>query len=117
MDKYIKLLLGYNNIMDLKCRKQACKYNNYFTCTARNISITNKLACEVFENDPSKNIRDTSRCMFDEAPKYAPHRAKKHMRVTCAAKCLFNEQGICIANGLTVNSINENPLCITYIRP
>ena len=103
--------------MDLKCRKQSCKYNNCFTCQAKNICINSHLDCESFDHDPNKDIRDTSRCMFDEAPAYAPHRAKQHMRVTCAAKCLFNEQGTCIANGLTVNSINEKPLCITYISP
>ena len=42
----------------------------------------------VFQNDPNT----------DEAPKYAPHREKKNMRIACASKCLFNEQGVCVAN-------------------
>lgn len=103
--------------MDLKCRKTTCKYNNYYTCTARNIAIADKLECNSFVLDASKQVKDTSRCMFEEAPKYAPHREKKHMRVACSAKCLFNEQGVCVANGLTVNSINDKPYCITYIKP
>lgn len=103
--------------MDLKCRKTTCKYNNYFSCRARNISVNTTLDCNSYEYDPNKSVRDTSCCMFDEAPKYAPHRAKKHMRVTCAAKCIFNEQGTCIANGLTINSIAECPKCMTYLKP
>lgn len=103
--------------MDLKCRKLNCKYNNGFSCRAKNIAIARELSCATFELDPSKRVRDTSLCMFDEAPTYAPHREKKGMRVTCAAKCLFNEQGCCTANGLTVNVIKECPYCITWIKP
>ena len=103
--------------MDLKCRKTTCKYNNYYTCTAKSIAVQTDLLCDSFENDATKKVRDTSRCMFEEAPTYAPHREKKSMRVACAAKCLFNEQGVCVANGLTINSINENPLCMTHINP
>ena len=55
--------------------------------------------------------------MFDEAPKYAPHREKKNMRIACAAKCLFNEQGVCVANGLTINSLDNLPYCMTHIKP
>jgi len=103
--------------MDLKCRKQSCKYNNAFSCMAKNICIDCKLKCDSFENDPHKVIRDTSRCMFQEAPTYAPYREKRKMRVACSAKCLFNEQGTCVANGLTINSLNECPECMTFIKP
>lgn len=103
--------------MDLKCRKQSCRFNNCFSCMAHNLCVSSKLECETFKNDPDKNIRDTSKCMFDEPPTYAPHRAKQHMRVTCAAKCLFNDKGICIANGLTINSVDEKPYCVTHIKP
>lgn len=103
--------------MDLKCRKQSCKYNDCFTCRAKNISISHKLYCDSFDNDPTKNIRDTSSCMFEEAPNYSSHRVKKHMRVACGARCIFNEQGICIANGLTINPVDETPYCITYVKP
>ncbi|MBE7074975.1 MAG: hypothetical protein E7376_03255 [Clostridiales bacterium] len=103
--------------MDLKCRKTTCKYNNYFTCDAKNIAITTNLECDSFCRDPERQVRDTSRCLFEEPPKYAPHREKKSMRVVCAAKCLFNCQGTCVANGLTINDINECPYCITFIKP
>ena len=103
--------------MDLKCRKLNCKYNNHYTCTAKNISISRVLFCESFAQDPTKKIRDISRCMFEEAPTYAPHREKKGLRIACKADCLFNEQGVCVANGLTINSVKEQPLCITHINP
>lgn len=103
--------------MDLKCRKTQCKYNNYFTCKAKNITVNLGTKCETFENDPQKETKDTSRCMFEETPKYAPHREKKSLKVGCSATgCLFNENGNCIANGLTINAINETPLCVTFIK-
>lgn len=103
--------------MDLKCRKTTCKYNNCYTCQAKNISISNKPTCETFDNDETKTVQDTSRCMFEEAPTYAPHREKKSLKVACSAKCLFNESGFCVANGLTINPINECPYCMTFIKP
>ena len=103
--------------MDLKCRKTTCTYNNNYTCQAKGIAITNKLACETFAQDETKEVQDTSRCMFEEAPKYAPHREKKSLKVNCMAKCLFNENGSCVANGLTINPVNECPFCMTHIKP
>ncbi|MBO7527234.1 MAG: DUF1540 domain-containing protein [Clostridia bacterium] len=103
--------------MDLKCRKTKCKYNNGFTCKAKSITVSEKTECDTYECDSEKDTRDTSRCMFEEAPAYSPHREKKSLKVGCSAtKCLFNENGICIANGLTINAIAENPLCMTYIK-
>ena len=103
--------------MDLKCRKTSCVYNDHFTCTAKNIAISYHLLCDTYKDDPYKKVRDTSRCMFDEAPSYAPHRAKQHMRIACGARCLFNEQGTCTANGLTINSIEDSPFCMTHLKP
>lgn len=103
--------------MDLKCRKTTCKFNNHFTCMAKNLAIATDLSCESFNHDPTKRVRDISRCMFEEAPTYAPHREKKSMRVACKASCLFNEQGVCVANGLTVNAVGECPCCLTHINP
>lgn len=103
--------------MDLKCRKLNCKYNNFYTCVAKAVSISPIISCESFELDPNKKVRDVSRCMFEEAPTYAPYREKKKMRIACKAECLFNEQGVCVANGLTVNPVDECPLCITHIKP
>lgn len=103
--------------MDLKCRKLVCKYNNHYTCTAKNIAISTDFSCESYKKDHEKQVKDTSRCMFEEAPSYAPHREKKSMRIACKARCLFNEQGVCVANGLTLNAICECPYCITHINP
>lgn len=103
--------------MDLKCRKTTCKYNNHYSCTAKNIAIAGELECRSFELDANKRVKDTSRCMFEEVPSYATYREKKNMRVACSAKCLFNEQGVCVANGLTINSVKDFPYCITHINP
>ena len=103
--------------MDLKCRKTTCKYNKHYTCVAKNLAITAEISCQSYEHDSTKNVKDSSRCMFEETPRYAPHREKKKLRVACGAKCLFNEQGVCVANGLTVNSCEEIPICMTHIKP
>ena len=103
--------------MDLKCRKARCKYNNHYACMARKICIGKEMTCQTHEDEPQKEVPDTSRCMFEEAPKYAPQREKRKMQISCMAKCLFNQEGICIANGITVNSLKNCPYCITYIKP
>jgi hypothetical protein len=47
----------------------------------------------------------------------AEYRHNKKLTLRCKAHCLFNNQCKCIANGITVNPINEVPKCITFLKP
>lgn len=101
--------------MDIRCRKTTCYYNNKYTCTAKEILVENNMICKTFKKT-NKKEPDTSLTMFERAPEYAPQRDTKTMEIGCKAHCMFNCQGDCIANGITVNAIGEKPYCMTYIR-
>ena len=57
---------------------------------------------------------DYSKKMFKKPPKNAPQRNRKTIKLDCKATCLFNENGVCRANGITVNDLGE-PVCMGYL--
>lgn len=60
---------------------------------------------------------DYSKEMFKKPPKNAPFRNRKTINIDCKANCLFNKDGVCWANGITVNdSKNETPLCMSFLE-
>ena len=105
--------------MDLRCRKTGCKYNKELTCTAPSIRISKKLDCMEYENERNKEIKDFSKLIFsDTPPKIADYRHLKNMCLHCEANCLFNNAGLCISNGITINAATSNtPKCITFMKP
>lgn len=105
--------------MDLRCRKTSCRYNEDLTCMAKSISISSKLECKQYVKKEGKKSKDFSRQIFTEKPfKVANYRHLKDMSLTCKAECLFNKEGRCLANGITVNeSSSKEPKCITFLKP
>lgn len=102
--------------MDIRCRKTSCKYNNKYTCKAKEILIKKNVECEKYE-DGHKPVEDKTQLMFSEKPpQYAPQRDSATIEIGCRAHCLFNCDGKCVANGITLNDINEKPLCVTFLR-
>jgi hypothetical protein len=105
--------------MDLRCRKTICKYNNNLTCTAKKIDISQKRDCKMFEKDKGKEEIDFSNAIFsDNQPKIADYKHMKDMCLNCQARCLFNHEGRCVSNGITVNgATTKEPKCITFMKP
>ena len=105
--------------MDLRCRKTNCKYNKDLTCLAPGITIEEKLTCLDYEAEKGKGIKDFSKLIFTEnPPKVADYRHLKDICLKCSAKCIFNKDTRCIANGITVNaSISDTPKCMTFAKP
>ncbi len=105
--------------MDLRCRKTTCKFNKDLTCMAKNVGITQKLVCKTFELDKGKEEQDFSKLIFSEnPPKIADYRHLRDVCLKCNAKCLFNNEGCCLANGITINaSLQKEPKCMTYLKP
>lgn len=101
--------------MDIRCRKTTCKYNDHFTCKAKDIKISKKIVCTAFEKT-SSTPDDVTKDIFSKPPKYAPMRNSKTLNIYCDARCLFNNNGICSANGITVNDIKNCPLCVTFLE-
>lgn len=105
--------------MDLKCRKTTCKHNNKYACMAKTILVGKKTDCETFEKDPCKDkddLQDVSKTMFESAPDLHPYRHNKECDINCNAECLFNKNGKCKANGITVLCGKTDGICGTYIK-
>lgn len=103
--------------MDIRCRKTLCKYNDKYTCKARGILIKRSCECEQFEKNPGKTVDDKTKKIFtDDPPEYAPQRDSATISIDCKAHCLFNKNGKCVANGITLNDLKEKPLCVTFLR-
>ncbi len=103
--------------MDIRCRKTNCRYNDKLTCRANQIPISKKLICESYSFKEGSG-EDISRKIFssDNPPQVSPYLHNKKVNLTCEAKCLFNNNGKCIANGITINDC-PNPKCITHMKP
>ena len=104
--------------MDIRCRKTNCRYNDRLTCRAKQIEITKKLVCESYCFCQDKAI-DISKKIFEseEPPQVAPYRHNKDLHLDCQALCLFNRNGKCIANGITVGDCQKTAKCITFAKP
>lgn len=60
---------------------------------------------------------DYSKKMFKKEQKNAPFRNRKTINIDCKANCLFNNNGVCRANGITVNDTQtEKPVCMGYLE-
>lgn len=103
--------------MDIRCRKTGCAFNDKYTCRAKEILIKKNCECEKYQKDSSKPVVDKTKWIFtDKVPVYAPQRDSATIGIDCNAHCLFNQDGKCVANGITLNDIKEKPLCVTFLR-
>ena len=106
--------------MDLKCKKMNCKFNNCYACMSKGINISANCECGTFEkseNLTEQQRQDISRDMFETAPDIHPFRHSRNISIECAADCLFNKDGLCKANGISVMNGKYSGVCITNIEP
>lgn len=103
--------------MDLKCKKMNCEHNDGCACMCKHIKVNKKCECDTFNpcnNADKKQHQDISRDMFEVAPELHPFRHNKKVDISCDAHCLFNENGKCHANGISVSN-KHTAICITAI--
>lgn len=104
--------------MDIKCRKTTCTFNKGHTCCSCKVDITKNAVCKTFEKEEQKDDDnfDLSKKMFEVAPSYSNSRHIKNLLLECdAQKCLFNKNGKCRANGITVLDQNDQTQCGTFL--
>ena len=97
-----------------------CKYNNGCACMSKGITVTRNCECGTFQESDKldeKQRQDISRDMFEVAPEIHPFRHSKDMSIECSAECLFNKDGICKSNGISVMNGKNSGVCITNIEP
>ena len=100
--------------MDIRCRKTSCVYNEGQTCKAKEILVNRRIICSTFEQGQEQG-EDLSKSIFEKTPVFAKQRDVKTMKIYCKTDWIFNDDGICTANGITVNDLIE-PYCITYLK-
>ena len=97
-----------------------CKYNDGCACMSKGIIVSKRCECSTFEraeNLDKKQRQDISRDMFEVAPELHPFRHNREMRIECKSECLFNKDGICKSNGISVMNGKNSGVCITNIEP
>lgn len=106
--------------MDLKCKKMNCKFNDGCACMSKGIKVAHNCECATYkkaENIDEKQRQDISRDMFEVAPEIHPFRHNRDISIECSAECLFNRDGICRSNGISVMNGKHAGVCITNIEP
>ncbi len=104
--------------MDIKCRKTICKHNKGQCCFACCVDIDKNTVCKSYDKNIEKENEknDFSKRMFESAPEYENFRHIKNVFLNCEAKdCIFNNDGKCRANGITIIDDNEKSSCATYL--
>lgn len=97
---------------DLKCGLKDCRFNKGYCCCAECICVDEKTDCTSYEQDETK-VDNT----FEAAEDFAPADFSVDTRVACTARCLFNKDNRCIANGITVMSdTNDEAVCLTFVK-
>ena len=106
----------WEGVVDIRCRKTSCRFNDKYTCRAKEILIKKNLVCEKYERGDKPAVDKTKWLFSDTPPEYAPQRDSATLEIGCNAHCLFNRDGKCVANGITLNDLQEKPLCVTFLR-
>lgn len=101
-------------MVDLKCNKEDCVYNKACNCMAKGIDISKVTECTTYTKSSQPNKHEE-----DKIPQTL---VRHNTNVRCTAPCLFENDQMCIANGITVENLNicttkkgTCPACATYL--
>lgn len=97
-------------MFDVKCKRYKCVFNKNCNCTADKLNIKADTECLTYK--PSNEAE------VGEIEKVDQPAIRKNINVDCKAKCLFNKEYKCIANGITVQTCKNisNPNCCTFTK-
>ena len=95
-------------MFDLKCKKVNCVYNKSANCNAKHIKVTKETECDTYK--PAKEAEIGVYSEIKQVP------IRKNIEVDCDASCIFNDNNICKANGITVQTCSNKscPNCCTF---
>ncbi|MDR3022230.1 MAG: DUF1540 domain-containing protein [Clostridiales bacterium] len=97
---------------DLKCGLRDCRYNKGYCCVAKKIGVDQFTDCVTYT--PSEEKRKS---LFEAAEDFVPANYSVDTAIDCTAHCLFNKNNKCIANGITVMSVEEGKaMCMSFIK-
>lgn len=95
-------------MIDLKCRCTNCYHNHYCNCEADKIMVNNGTKCDSFKLRHTKDV--------EFADEILEPLVRHSTDVECHAKCVFNYNNTCVANGITVNPNNDGAICESFLR-
>lgn len=95
-------------MFDIKCKRMQCEFNKDCNCTAKDLEVSKNTECKTFK--PSNEAPQS------EESKIGQPALRKNIIVSCKANCLFNQDQLCLANGISVQTIQniDCPNCCTY---
>lgn len=97
---------------DLKCGLKNCVHNQGYSCCSKKIGIDEHTDCLSYEaSSQSESL------LFEAGTDIGKTNYSVDTAVECNAKCLYNKNNRCCANGITVmNDSNNGATCLTFIR-
>jgi len=95
-------------MIDLKCKCTNCHFNHYCNCEADKILVTNGTSCDSFK------LKHGSHVEF--ADEILEPLVRHSTDVECHAKCVFNHDNTCVANGITVSPHGTYAECESFLR-
>jgi hypothetical protein len=55
--------------------------------------------------------------MFEAGTDFIPANYNVDTKISCSAKCLFNKDNVCVANGITVmGDSDKEASCLTFVK-
>ena len=106
--------------MDIQYRKLNCVHNNTYACMCKSINIVDNRSCDTYKRAnklDKKQCQDVSKTMFEASPDIHPFRHNKYVDIVCDMdNCLYNKDGHCHSNGITVSNSRLNGMCITFVE-
>lgn len=97
---------------DLKCGLKACSFNKGYSCTNSQISVSSMHECNSYSPDENKR-----KMQFESASDFVTPNYSVDTKVSCSASCIFNKDGKCHSNGITVTGRDRNEAtCLSFIK-
>ena len=97
---------------DLKCGLKGCKYNKGYCCCSKEINVDCNTDCTTYAPDENKR-----KSLFEAGDEFARADYSVDTTVSCGADCVFNKDGRCVANGITVMGDGDSEgSCLTFIK-
>ena len=92
---------------ELKCKREGCTFNRNCCCTAGHITVGKAADCTSYTPSEDYDKKEKS--------KLKQKALRQNTMVDCKATgCIFNSDCKCIANGITVETLDANkPECCT----
>ena len=95
-------------MIDLKCKCTSCAHNFCSNCKAKQIEVTNQTICSSYREKRGSSNAEFADEIFEPL-------IRQSTDVCCNANCSFSQDGVCVANGITVGNLQNNASCETFL--